>query len=84
MIPKRICSHTIIPATLDHIWVEKEVFSVCVLLFYANWYPPEHLSRPQSLEPYFDNKKVLENVSLILQKRNLEKLLAEQVKFFFQ
>lgn len=78
MIPKRTCFHTIIPAAFDHIWVEKEVFSVCVLLFYLNWYPPEHFSRPQSLGPYFDRKKYwkTENVSLIFQKRNLEQLLA--------
>lgn len=57
MIPKWICLHTIIPATLDYIWAEKEVFSVCVLLFYINWYLPEHFSRPQSLGPYFDRKK---------------------------
>lgn len=56
MIPKRICLHTIIPAALDHIWVEKDVFSVCVLICYINQYPLEHFSRTQGLGPFLIEK----------------------------
>lgn len=61
MVPKKVCLHTIIPNALDHIWVEKDVFSVCVLLCYINKYPPEYFSGVQDLRPFFDRKRILEN-----------------------
>lgn len=81
MIPKRTYLHTIIPAALDHIWIEKDVFSVCALLCYINQYPLEYFLRAQGLGPFFDRKKYWKTgtVSLIhLQKISLEQLLAQQ------
>lgn len=57
MIPKRSCLHTIIPAALDDIWVEKDVFGVCVLLCYLSQYPLESFPRAQGLGPFFDRKE---------------------------
>jgi len=57
MIPRKICLHTIVPAALDHIWVKKDAFSVCVLLCYMDQYPLKYFSRAQGFGPFFDRKK---------------------------